>query len=352
MELGAFSRDVVCVLGLPFDVIGLQGAVAMVREAVNSRRPLFVSTPNLNFAIMARSDAAFRNSVLAGELSLADGIPIVWIARSLGLPLVERVPGAGLFEALHRTDGPPTKVYFFGGDEGVAEAACRRVNSRAGGLRCVGFQSPGFVSLDEMSQPANLAHINAASPDFLVVSLGAKKGQAWIERNRGALDVPVISHLGAVVNFAAGTIRRAPAALQRSGLEWLWRVKEEPKLWRRYASDAAAFTRILVSEVVPLWMRRFDSRMTAAPAPTIGWKTRAERCLGGNLWNLQRTSRRRDALGLCDDCGLTHTADHDRLVLCRASGCTCNRHVHATASASAKSRRASPSLRSVQAPGA
>ncbi|MBX3621805.1 MAG: WecB/TagA/CpsF family glycosyltransferase [Rhizobacter sp.] len=253
MSLIDFSRNVVCIMGLPFDVLGMEEAVHRVRGAAQNGTPYFVSTPNLNFAVAARHDEDFRRSVICSQLSLADGMPIVWISRLLGLPIRERVSGAGLFEALLRAPGEPLKVFFFGGADGVAELAGGRLNAQAGGLRCVGFESPGFVSIDEMSSDDCIERINRAAPDFIVVSLGAKKGQAWIERNRARLNAPVISHLGAVVNFAAQTIRRAPVWVQRLGLEWLWRIKEEPGLWRRYAGDGKALARYFVSGVLPLW---------------------------------------------------------------------------------------------------
>ena len=93
--------------------------------------------------------------------------------------------------------------------------------------------------------------INASRADFLVVALGAKKGQAWIARNRPRLSPPVISHLGAVIDFVAGRIRRAPVWTQHAGLEWLWRIKEEPGLWRRYFPDGLVFVQLLITRVAP-----------------------------------------------------------------------------------------------------
>jgi N-acetylglucosaminyldiphosphoundecaprenol N-acetyl-beta-D-mannosaminyltransferase len=265
-----FSRNVVSLMGLPFDAVTMQQAVDSVRAAAQQRRRLLVSTANLNFVVAARSDEMFRDSVVHSQLCLADGMPIVWVSRLLGLPVRERVSGAGLFEALCATTAEPTiKVFFFGGPDGVAQTACERINRCHGGVECVGFESPGFVSVEAMSGEELIQRINRARPDFVVVSLGAKKGQAWIERNRARLDAPVISHLGAVVNIAAGAVRRSPRWLQLAGLEWLWRVKEEPGLWRRYARDAFAFARILVAEVLPLWWRRGERGGQDAVPPTI-----------------------------------------------------------------------------------
>jgi len=117
-----FDRDIVCVLGLPFDTVDLAQAVEKIRAAAFSNARCFVSTPNLNFLIAAQRDPGFRDSVLRSDLSLADGAPIVWIARCLGLPLTERVAGASVFEALRAHEGPPLTVFFFGGPPGVAAA--------------------------------------------------------------------------------------------------------------------------------------------------------------------------------------------------------------------------------------
>ena len=248
LDLG---RPVEALLGLPFDALSLDEAVAEVRRCARERRPCFLSTPNVNFAVAAQDDQAFRASVLHSDLSLADGMPIVWAARLLGSSLPERVSGSDLFARLQREPGEPLKVYFFGGPDGVAERAAAALDTRGGGLRCVGFDSPGFGSVEAMSGEERIARINGSGADFLVVSLGARKGQAWIERNRARLAPPVISHLGAVVNFVAGELCRAPPALQRLGLEWLWRIKEEPALWRRYASDGLALLRLLGRALAP-----------------------------------------------------------------------------------------------------
>lgn len=246
-----FDRAVYCLLGLPFDAVNMNHVIRIVRSAASKRTPRFISTPNLNFLIACLADRQFRQSVINSDLSIADGMPLVWIARALGIPIQERVPGAGLFEALRSNTAQPLSVYFFGGPDGVAETACRRLNSESSGAHCTGFASPGFGSVADMSSNATIHAINASNADFLLVSLGAKKGQAWIEHNRAQISVPVISHLGAVVNFVAGRLKRAPPWLQRSGLEWLWRIKEEPGLWRRYFSDGLSLLHLLLTRVLP-----------------------------------------------------------------------------------------------------
>lgn len=246
-----FSREVHCLLGLPFDAVTMHSVLQHIRTSSLEKRPCFLSTPNLNFLIAAQSDVAFRDSVIHSDLSIADGMPIVWMAKLLGIPIRERIAGSDVFEMLSEASSPKLSVYFFGGQEGVAEKACSRLNAESSGLRCVGSRYPGFASVAEMSCDEYIDAINASGADFLVVSLGAKKGQAWIEQNRTRISVPVISHLGAVVNFVAGELDRAPVRIQRSGLEWLWRIKEEPGLWRRYSSDGWMLIKLLATRVLP-----------------------------------------------------------------------------------------------------
>jgi N-acetylglucosaminyldiphosphoundecaprenol N-acetyl-beta-D-mannosaminyltransferase len=268
-----YDRPVVAVLGLPFDAIGLEAAAQRVRSDAFAGRRCFVSTPNLNFAIAARRDAAFRASVLHSDLSLADGMPLVWIARLLGLPVTERVSGADLFERLRKMPGEPLRVYLFGGPDGVAERAAARINAAGGGLRCVGYETPGFGSVESMSSAAQIDRINASGAHFVVVALGAAKGQAWIERNAARLAAPVLSHLGAVINFSAGAVSRAPPWMQRSGLEWAWRVYAEPGLWRRYADDGLAALGLLATRVLPDWLdglARAPAAGASAPRAAVG----------------------------------------------------------------------------------
>jgi len=257
-----FDRNVVCIGGLPFDVVGMPAAVDRIYSVVAARKSFFLSTPNLNFLMTAMQDASFRDSVIHSELSVVDGMPLVWMARLLGFPITERVAGASLFNTLWHggasaKDKPTISVYFFGGPPGVAELAGRMIDSSTGNMRCAGYFCPGFGSIEEMSSPAIIDAINASGADFLVVSLGAKKGQAWIELNRDRITVPVLSHLGAVVNFVAGTVNRAPVFWQNNGLEWLWRIKEERSLLTRYLGDGLGMLRFLFQRVIPyaIWLR-------------------------------------------------------------------------------------------------
>lgn len=227
-------------------------AVHKVEDAADSRSPLLVSTPNLNFLVNSLSDSEFRASLLDSDLCLPDGMPIVWIARLLGLPIGTRAAGADLFDQLQQKRARRLTAFLFGGAHGVASAAAIAINSKSNGMTCVGTMNPGFGDVNEMSQDYFIDVVNSSGADILILSLGAKKGQLWLQRNHHRLTIPVRSHLGAALNFQAGTVKRAPAIVRSCGFEWLWRIKEEHYLWRRYLDDGLVLVRLLVTRVLPL----------------------------------------------------------------------------------------------------
>ncbi|WP_050886517.1 WecB/TagA/CpsF family glycosyltransferase [Bradyrhizobium sp. STM 3843] len=247
-------RQVYCILGLPIDAIELPDLVRLIDAAAANRSRLLVSTPNLNFLTSSLSDTEFRESVLDSDACPPDGKPIIWIARLLGLPIRKRAAGADLLDALSLRKQTERRLtaFLFGGAPGIAATAACRLNDRHGDLLCVGTLDPGFCDLAEMSTDDVIASVNESDADFLIVSLGAKKGQLWLQRNHDRLTIPVRSHLGAAINFQAGTVKRAPTIFRELGFEWLWRIKEERVLWRRYRDDGLVFARLLVTRVLPL----------------------------------------------------------------------------------------------------
>jgi N-acetylglucosaminyldiphosphoundecaprenol N-acetyl-beta-D-mannosaminyltransferase len=237
----------------------VDGAYSTMREQNPSLMtyalsPFLVSTCNLNFLAQSLSDPSFRESVQMSDFATADGMPVLWLARLMGIPFKARIAGSDMFEVLasRKTCRRQLKVFLFGAPEGVAEAAGSRLNAQPRGVVCVGALYPGHGSLADLNRSDFIASINASGADFLAVALGATKGQAWLRHNHQRLTVPVRAHLGAVIGFQAGVVRRAPRVVQKSGLEWLWRIKEEPYLWRRYWRDGCVLLRVLLFRVLPL----------------------------------------------------------------------------------------------------
>jgi len=261
------ARDVYCVLGVPIDDIGMLAVLRRIQEAAHRKTRFLISTPNLNFFVTSQSNRSFRESLILSDLCTVDGMPIVWLARLIGIPIRSRTAGADIFDALKADISPAhsLKIFLFGGPEGAAEQAARVLNSHSGGLKCVGWSNPGFCSAEEMSRDDIIEQINASGADFLIASLSSQKGQSWLQHNHQRLRIPVRAHLGAALNFQAGTVRRAPPMLRKLGFEWLWRIKEEPYLWRRYWSDGRAMLGLLLTQVLPFvfwtwWLRRTRER--------------------------------------------------------------------------------------------
>jgi N-acetylglucosaminyldiphosphoundecaprenol N-acetyl-beta-D-mannosaminyltransferase len=252
------SREVYCVLGMPVDDIGMHAVLRRIKSAAATRTSFLISTPNLNFLVNSQSDCNFRESLLLSDLCTADGVAVTWIAWLAGIPIKNRIAGSDIFDALKAEYGSanPLQIFLFGGADGVAAGASRELNDQPRGVCCKGWLYPGFCSVEEMSRDDIIANINSSRADLLVASLGAQKGQLWLQRNHLRLSIPVRAHLGAALNFQAGTIRRAPLTMRKLGLEWMWRIKEEPYLWRRYWNDGTVLLRLLFTHVLPFafWM--------------------------------------------------------------------------------------------------
>lgn len=265
------SRNVFGVLGLPLDVLDIQDLLQQIDYVVGARTPFFLSTPNVNFLMTSRSDPEFRESLLMSDLCPVDGMPLVWIARLLGIPLRERLSGSDIFDALKSRESVEhkLKVFLFGGSEGVAATLCKKLNQEASGVTCVGVLNPGFGSVADMSSDCIFHNINSSNADLLTVFLSAQKAQAWLLRNHDRLEIPFRAQFGATINLQAGSVKRAPISLRKLGLEWLWRVKEEPYLWQRYWNDGFRLLSLFVTCVLPLAIgnllsrrSRLDDRLT------------------------------------------------------------------------------------------
>ena len=262
--LDDLSRDVYGVLGIPIDAVDLSAVIQRIQAAMRRDAPFLISTPNLNFLVSSQSDREFRESLLQSDLNPVDGVPIVWISRLLGIPIEMRVAGSDIFDRLKLEQSASVKVFLFGGPDGVAETCSSVLNAQASGVVCVGTLFPGFGSVEDMSTDAIIDAVNASDARFLVASLGAQKGQSWLLKNHHRLRVPVRSHLGAAINFQAGLLKLAPLFVRRFGFEWLWRIKEEPHLWKRYFEDGLILLKLVLTSVIPLafgaiWRRQFGS---------------------------------------------------------------------------------------------
>ena len=257
------NRNVFGLLGIPLDAIDFGSLLKSVEAAAGATSPLLISTPNVNFLVKSQQNIEFRESLLLSDLCLPDGMPLIWIAKLLGIPINERIAGSDLFGRLKSASSPVRrlKVFLIGGAEGVAAAVGAKLNSQRCGLECVGVLNPGFGTIEEMSTPGIIDTINASEADLIAVFFGAEKAQAWLMHNHRRLRAPIRAQFGATINFEAGIVKRAPSFLRSTGFEWLWRIKEEPYLWRRYWNDGMILLKLMVTCVLPLALDARRSRI-------------------------------------------------------------------------------------------
>jgi len=221
-----FERDVYCLFGLPVDNLTMAQTIALMRERAGQKKNLVLTTLNVNWMVLSFADPEFRNAILNSDIVTIDGRPLLWLAKLLGFPMKELVSGSTLMQELHRdkTADRPFTIFLFGGEEGAARRAMENINRDPGGLRAVGALNPGFGTVEEMSKDDIIEAINKTQPDILLVALGAVKGNRWIALNRHRLNAGIISHLGATINFLAGTVQRSPNLFRKCGMEWFWRI--------------------------------------------------------------------------------------------------------------------------------
>ena len=154
------NRPCWSLLGLPFDQVDLDQAIEIINQAIATKRKCFLSTPNLNFIVQSKSDESFYESVIYSDLVVADGMPVIWTARLLGIPLQSRVAGSSLFEILqNRRRDKPISVFFFGGQGSAAKQAAENLNRTSVGMIACGALNPGTGSVESMSDSAIIDQI-------------------------------------------------------------------------------------------------------------------------------------------------------------------------------------------------
>lgn len=212
-------------------------AVDIVHQAIDSRghgaAPLQVATVNPEFVMRARRDRHFRDVIAAAGLRTADGAGLVLAARILGRRLPGRVTGVELVRALARTGvARGDRVFFLGAPPGVADAAAAVLAADNPGLEVAG--AFGGVAGEEGDAEA-VAAVRASQPDILLVAFGAPAQEFWLSRNLAVSGASVGIGVGGTFDYLSGRVRRAPAWMRRVGLEWLFRLLQQPSRARRMA---------------------------------------------------------------------------------------------------------------------
>ncbi len=199
--------------------------------------------------VAIQQDPELRRIVEACELVTADGQPVVWASRLLGDPLPERVAGIDLmYELLALAERRGFRVFILGAKADVLHQARIKLLARHPRLRLVGTRD-GYFSDEQGAEVAE--EVRTARPDILFVAISSPRKEYWLGRYARTIDVPFVMGVGGAIDVVAGITRRAPAPFQRLGLEWAYRLAQEPRrLWRRYAVTNLQFTRLLAGAVL------------------------------------------------------------------------------------------------------
>jgi exopolysaccharide biosynthesis WecB/TagA/CpsF family protein len=242
----AYATDLeslVAILGIPFHQTTLAGAVDSIDAMIAAGGTHYVVTPNVDFLVKAQRDNELRKILIHADLVLCDGKPIVWASHLLGGVLASRVAGSDLIPLLlQRSAHKGWRIFLLGGSPEVAAEAARRIAVSYPTLPKVAHYSPPYGPLDGMDNEGIHERIRSARPDIMLVCFGCPKQEKWISRNLGSLEVPAVIAAGATIDFLAGSVARAPVWMRRVGLEWIFRLLQEPRrLVRRYVDDLVHF---------------------------------------------------------------------------------------------------------------
>jgi N-acetylglucosaminyldiphosphoundecaprenol N-acetyl-beta-D-mannosaminyltransferase len=225
------------VLGVPLAITDYAATLDWIDATVAARGRGYICVAAVHTVMACREDAELRAAVRAADFTVPDGQPLVWALNALGHQLPDRVYGPTLMDkACARAAATGQRLYLYGGrNHGALAELARMLRLRHPGLRIVGGHCPPFRPLSSAEEDAVVDEINRSGADVVWVGIGVPKQEKWMARMRDRLDAPVLVGVGAAFDFHAGLVPQAPDTLQRLGLEWLFRLVQEPRrLWRRY----------------------------------------------------------------------------------------------------------------------
>jgi N-acetylglucosaminyldiphosphoundecaprenol N-acetyl-beta-D-mannosaminyltransferase len=245
--------------GLPFTPVTLARARDQLLEALAEGRRQLVFTANTDHVVRVERHPELVETYLVADLLLADGMPVVWGSRIVGAPLPERVTGVDLMDELCRALGSGRRgIYLLGSTEPIASAAGRTATARYPGLRVVGTHH-GFFGPEQDGDV--VAAVNGSGTDALFVGMGSPRQERWVAMHADRLAPRLVVCVGGTLEVLAGVRGRAPRWMRPAGLEWTYRLFQEPaRLWKRYLVDDAAFLTILRQE----WRSRREHERPAA----------------------------------------------------------------------------------------
>jgi len=268
-------RETIVILGIPVDNLDMdetvEGIFALIDASRKDGKARLVATVNVDFVVNTLTWRLSRlrhpeliDILRRADLVTPDGMPLIWTSRMLGTPLKERVTGADLVPRLAEAAARKGKsIYFLGGQGDVGSRAARLLQAQFPGLKVAGADSP-FVKIEGEALTGETAkdqevveRINRSGADILLIGFGNPKQEVWFERNRSRLQVPVSIGIGGTYEFIVGSVARAPQWMQAAGLEWIFRITQDPKrLWKRYVVGFFKFGLMILPAIAYYKLKR------------------------------------------------------------------------------------------------
>ncbi len=224
-------------LGTPVACVDMQGAIQTVRGWLQEPdRGRTVTFTNVHMVMEGCKSESFRELIASMDMNCPDGMPLVWAGRHKGIPGIARVCGPEFLPTFcEATADMKVRHFFYGGSDGIAEKTAEMLQKRIPGFQVAGTYCPPFRVLSHDEDEEIVRSINATDPDVVWVCLGCPKQELWMHSHKDRLHAKVLLAVGLAFDVVAGTRKRAPRVLRACGLEWLYRLLQEPgRLWRRY----------------------------------------------------------------------------------------------------------------------
>lgn len=231
----------VTIMGIPFDTVEADEALEKILNKLHEKKTksFFVATPNPEMLLESRKNSLFKAVLLSTDLNIPDGIGIIFASRFQKTPLKKRVTGTDLMQKICMRLDEKTKIFLLGAAPGVAEKAKEALELKNPHLTIVGTHSGTPNPFDEMHIRQL---INRSGAELLFVAFGAPKQELWLDRNLTRLEqIKVAMGVGGAFDFIAGTRKRAPAWMRKLGLEWLFRLIQEPRRIKRIWNATVKF---------------------------------------------------------------------------------------------------------------
>lgn len=231
------------VLGVGVSAIDRQEAVDTIARWIRSGESHYVCVTGVHGVMESQKDDRLRRIHNRAGMVTPDGMPLVWLGRLWSDRRVERVYGPDLLlDVCRRSEQTGWRHFFYGGAEGVADLLVEKLRARFPGLQVAGTYCPPFRPLTPAESGEIVQRITASGADIVWVGLSTPKQERWMAEHVDQLPATVLIGVGAAFDFHAGLKRQAPAWMQKSGLEWFYRLLSEPRrLWRRYLVNNPKF---------------------------------------------------------------------------------------------------------------